>query len=83
LTSAVHGSAIAPPPVAPLEAYLRRSDWRLAVLVVTLVAVPGALDLFQAAPSERPRAGGAERVARSPGTQRTAAGRHVRPPRSC
>jgi hypothetical protein len=69
--------------VTPLDAYVRRGDWQLSVLVVTLVAVPGALDLFQACASGRVRAGGVARDAPVTGSERTVAGRHVRPPRSC
>lgn len=76
-------SRLAPPPVTPIEAYLRRSDWQLAVLVVALVTVPGALELFDETGSGRLRAGGVGRDAPAPGSERTVAGRHVRPPRSC
>ncbi len=71
---------LGPPAVRPLEAYLRRTDWQLAVLVVALVVVPGALELFDA-PDTR-----WEATARSGAvgaSLRTVAGRHVRPPRSC
>jgi hypothetical protein len=76
-------SQLAPPPATPIEAYLRRSDWRLAVLVVTLVAVPGALDLFQQVPAGHVRPDGGARHAPASRRARTVAGRHVRPPRSC
>jgi hypothetical protein len=74
---------LAPPPVTPIEAYLRRRDWQLAVLVVTLVAVPGALDMFRAAVSQRAQAGEVARSLPVAGAERIVVGRHVRPPRSC
>ncbi len=69
-----------PPVGTPIEAYLRRTDWQLAVLVVALAVVPGALELFDAPDS---RAEAAARTAPAGRPQRTVAGRHVRPPRSC
>ena len=82
--SSTVASDLSPCPVTPIEAFLRRRDWQLAVLTVALVVVPGALDQFG---ESGPDGKGAGRVAARDGPRgrphRTGTGRHVRPPRAC
>jgi hypothetical protein len=68
-----------PPAVSPIEDILRAADWQLAVLVVALVVLPGALDQIEAAHRLAPEPIGD--VPRA--TKWSVRGRHVRPPRSC
>ena len=65
--------------VAAIVPMARLSDWQLAVLIVVLVAVPGAVADVEAANRRRPAA------ATAVSGQRiwTCRGAAVRPPRSC
>src|SRR5215210_4762444 len=69
---------LAPPPVHPLEAWARRSEWQQAALVVALVLVPGAAAAFESARAQVPVVASGPTPA---STHRRVRG--VRPPRSC
>jgi hypothetical protein len=63
---------------APIEAFRRNAELRLAALLVALVVVPLALDHAGNRTAPRRRPGPSQGTVR-----KTVRGRHVRPPRSC
>jgi hypothetical protein len=74
-------NALAPAsPLTPLDPRARRDEWRLAALVLALVATAGGVVEAEGSVA-RPAAAGARRS--SPRAVRVASGRGIRPPRSC
>ena len=73
--------ALAPAsPLLPLDPHDRRAEWRLAALVLALVASAGGVAGAEGSVA-RPSAAGASRT---PGrTVRGPSGRRIRPPRAC
>lgn len=74
-------NALAPSsPLTPFDPRERQAEWRLAALVLALVATAGGVVEAEGSVA-RPVAAGARRAsARSP---RLVSGRGIRPPRSC
>ena len=67
-------------PLTPLDPLERRAEWRLAALVLALVATSGGVAGSEGSVA-RPVAAGARRA---PGrTPLGPAGRRIRPPRAC